>query len=114
MCDFCENIKECETISGEGYSFFGLLHDSETNKYYITVDDWWRDYCKELEVAYCPMCGRKLSEETEIKTTNPNKINEKLAEAVYKTLEYKTEIPSNELADMLITLREILDKKKGD
>lgn len=64
MCDFCENIEEYSSkaphldIDGE------LLYNSKTNKYYIVLNDVWNDYFYEKEIAYCPLCGRKLSEET--------------------------------------------------
>lgn len=86
MCDFCENIEEYGIkepyldIDGE------LLYNSKENKYYIVLNDAWNDYFYEKEVEFCPMCGRKLSEETEkpnlrdkiiekIKYTDPDYIN---------------------------------------
>lgn len=62
MCDFCENIKEYDS-NKDFHLDDGVVCDKKTNRYYIVCNDSWEDYCEELEVKFCPLCGRKLSEE---------------------------------------------------
>lgn len=66
MCEFCEKIKEYGAINTEDFLLEdGLLYNPKTKKYYIALNDAWRDYYADLEITFCPMCGRKLGEETE-------------------------------------------------
>lgn len=64
MCDFCENIKEYDS-NKDFHLADGVAYDTKTNRHYIVCNDSWEDYCEELEVEFCPLCGRKLSEGTE-------------------------------------------------
>lgn len=76
MCDFCENGKFKEV---DGYetgrnmniaSYFsngidGIMLDEDGGEIFLVFDNSGGEYGKgAVKIAFCPMCGRKLSEET--------------------------------------------------
>lgn len=67
MCDFCENIKPLTKENKWNSALSMGVRYNENEKCFClytvgTEGDFDDDY---LEVIYCPLCGRKLSEETE-------------------------------------------------
>lgn len=86
MCDFCENIKKQKNFKLDLEVDGELFYNSKEHKHYIVLNDVQEGYYCELEVDFCPYCGRKLGEETEkpnlrdkiiekIKQTEPDYIN---------------------------------------
>lgn len=69
MCNFCENItNEVDVVLSNKYDGLALIRD-EDNKFYIVqefIDDYNELACLVSKpIKFCPMCSRKLSEETE-------------------------------------------------
>lgn len=81
MCDFCENGK-FKPVDGYDTSGLrtvrsllagmigekdnGIVIDKKNDVYYLMFDNSSGEYTKgAVEIAYCPLCNRKLSEETE-------------------------------------------------
>lgn len=77
MCDFCEKraFKEVDGYeTGRNMniaSYFsnntdGIMIDEDGGDIFLTFDNSGGEYGKgAVKIAYCPLCGRKLSEETE-------------------------------------------------
>lgn len=81
MCDFCENgkFKEVDGYDNSGLRTMksllgglvgkeenGILIDVENDEHYLVFDNSSGEYTKgAVKIAFCPLCGRKLSEETE-------------------------------------------------
>lgn len=108
MCDFCQNIEEYGIkepyldIDGE------LLYNSKENKHYIVLHDVWNDYFYEKEVEFCPMCGRKLSNETE--KPNTDEIIAKLKENLTEDEQKKLDESIKSFADGVNGLWEVVRK----
>lgn len=64
MCDFCENIKNYDEYGNHWYAG-GVLYNAKEKEYCLAQNDSEYDFNDYLDINYCPLCGRKLSEETE-------------------------------------------------
>lgn len=89
MCDFCENI---ETYDEDKLCCLscGILYNEVEKKYCVAIQDSEYDFGGDyLEVNYCPLCGRKLSDGKENPSTEEllAKLKEKMTEDDYKTLQ---------------------------
>lgn len=66
MCDFCENIKEYNGFDDHDLKDGIVRYNEQKTEYFLlfSVDsiEW---VSENLKINFCPMCGRKLSEETE-------------------------------------------------
>lgn len=66
MCDFCKNVTKWNTDDYDlvpDRSLSQGLMMSEDGTYQIGAFDSQCDYWDVLDIAFCPMCGRKLVEE---------------------------------------------------
>lgn len=83
MCDFCENREEINTGTGNWY----ILKVGELYGMYYRHGQC-RNSCG-VEIFHCPLCGRKLSEETEKPNTDEiiAKLKENLTEDEQKKLD---------------------------
>ena len=68
MCEFCENPTKWNT---DDYSLVpnrnlsdGIMQ-AEDNTYQIGVFNSYFDFWEVMDIDYCPICGRKLCDETE-------------------------------------------------
>lgn len=68
MCEFCENPTKWNT---DDYSLVpnrnlsdGIMQ-AEDNTYQIGVFNSYYDFWEVMDIDYCPICGRKLCDETE-------------------------------------------------
>lgn len=64
MCDFCEHDKKYRISKGWQLSD-GVLFNTLKNSHCLVADDADRGYYDSLKINFCPLCGRKLSEEAE-------------------------------------------------
>lgn len=69
MCKYCENSENLEV-----YSDLGLRAEIETRRGSPYIEIWgsldggyfgYVDINSEIEINYCPVCGRKLAEEAD-------------------------------------------------
>ena len=66
VCDFCKNATKWNTNNYDlvpDRSLSQGLMIAEDGTYQIGTFDSQCDYWDVLEIAFCPMCGRKLVEE---------------------------------------------------
>ena len=68
MCEFCENPTKWNT---DDYSLVpnrnlsdGIMQ-AEDNTYQIGVFNSYFDFWEVMDIDYCPICGKKLCDETE-------------------------------------------------
>ena len=68
MCEFCENPTKWNT---DDYSLVpnrnlsdGIMQ-AEDNTHQIGVFNSYSDFWEVMDIDYCPICGRKLGDETE-------------------------------------------------
>ena len=63
MCEYCENIKEVDDIEKLDYCLSQvIIYEKQSGKHWIIKKDWHYDYDDCLDIEFCPMCGRELSE----------------------------------------------------
>lgn len=71
MCDYCQNFKSFQGIEGKDYFNVHLdiltAYDKTTtgvitiNKYFDLGDLGTADLTEDIEINFCPFCGRKLT-----------------------------------------------------
>lgn len=62
MCDFCENRKKINDY-GENKGLFWINHYEELSQYTLVSSDENENNRRGLDISFCPICGRKLTED---------------------------------------------------
>lgn len=55
MCELCNGHKR---VGEESY----IRHSDVTKKFYLELFDEYEETYNNIEINYCPVCGRKLEE----------------------------------------------------
>lgn len=67
MCEYCENIKVVDDKEELDYCLSEcIVYETQSGKHWIITKNWVYDWDDCLDIEFCPMCGRKLSEVTEM------------------------------------------------
>ena len=63
MCEFCENIKEVDDKEDLDYCLSeGIVYEKKSGTHWIITKHWDYEWNDCLDIGFCPMCGRELSE----------------------------------------------------
>lgn len=69
MCEFCENRKEIELESETTVSHWSIIRGQEYSRLYCRMGNVSNSY--GIKIYHCPICGRKLTDESEKTETRP-------------------------------------------